>query len=169
MLTCNLWTSKGLANGAQGAVKRSGLTNIGIQGPSMIKTDKEVLYKSTMVYKWMSRDRCETQITITKALIIAAIFQLWYLLNLMDTLDLKHLHVSVLLGSPLYQQLQGGRLKQEKLWHIPSFLLWLGLATINCIWCIYSVMWPKWFCLNVKKWENSNFNFRTWKARKISA
>jgi len=83
----------------------------------MIKTDKEVSYKSTTVYKRMSRDRCEAQIPITKALIIAAIFQLWYLLNLMDTLALKHLHGKVLihLGSQLYLQLHNGRPKHEKL------------------------------------------------------
>jgi hypothetical protein len=31
-----------------------------------------------------------------KVLILAAIFQLWYLLNLMDIQDLKHLHQSFL-------------------------------------------------------------------------
>jgi hypothetical protein len=44
-----------------------------------------------------------------------AIFQLLFLFNLMDTLDLKLLHgkVLVLLGSQLYQQLPDGRPKQE--------------------------------------------------------
>ena len=76
-----------------------------------------------LVGEWISA-YCEKGSDLMKVSILAAIFQLWYLLNLMDIQELKHLHgkVSVLLGSQLYQQLQGGRLNQEKLWHILSFL-----------------------------------------------
>jgi hypothetical protein len=63
------------------------------------------MYRLQRVGEWISV-YCEKIFDLTKVLILAAIFQLWYLLNLMDIQDLKHLHwkVSVLLGSQLYQQ-----------------------------------------------------------------